>query len=138
MKKLLVTVAMIGLLGFAGIQLASAHGDYAQGGGYGYCGQNYEGGDNAKDNAAWEEFRTETNDIRRSIVVKRSELRALSNQDNPDAKRVAKLTGEVFDLQNDLDKKAAAKGITGRSNYGHGPGMMWGNGNRSGRHMMDW
>jgi hypothetical protein len=138
MKKLLMAVAVIGLLGFAGIQMASAHGGYGQGGGYGYCGQ-YDDEDNSKDNTAWEEFRTETNDIRRSIVVKRSELRALQNQDNPDAKRVAQLTGELFDLQNDLDKKAADKGITGRSNYGHGPGRMWGNGYRNdGRHMMDW
>ena len=137
MKKLLMAVAVIGLLGFAGIQMASAHGGYGQGGGYGYCGQ-YDDEDNAKTNTTLEEFRAETNDIRRSIVVKRSELRALSNQDNPDAKRVAQLTGEVFDLQNDLDKKAADKGITGRSNYGHGPSMMRGNGYRNGRHMMDW
>jgi hypothetical protein len=137
MKKLLVTVAMIGLLGFAGIQIASAHGGYAQGGGYGNCGQYYDG-DNTKDNVTWEEFRAETNDIRKSIVVKRSELRALLNQDNPDEKRVAQLTGEVFDLQTELDKKADTKGITGRSNYGHGSGMMWGNGHRNGRHMMDW
>ena len=137
MKQLLMAVAVVGLLGFAGVQMASAHGGYGQGGGYGYCGDNSDG-DDTKDNAAWEEFRTETNDIRRSIVVKRSELRALSNQDNPDAKRVAQLTGELFDLQNDLDKKAADKGITGRSNYGHGSGMMRGDGYRNGRHMMDW
>ncbi len=137
MKKLLIAVAMIGLLGFAGIQIASAHGGYAQGGGYGNCGQ-YDDGDNTKGNEAWEEFRAETNGIRKSIIVKRSELRALLNQDNPDEKRVAQLTGEVFDLETELNKKAADKGITGRPSYGHGPEMMRGKGHRNGRHMMDW
>ena len=137
MKKLLMAVAVVGLLGFASIQIASAHGGYGRGGGYGYCDQ-YSGADNTKDNATLEEFRAETNDIRKSIVVKRSELRALLNQDNPDEKRVAQLTGEVFDLETELNKKAADKGITDRSYYEHGPGMMWGSGHRNGRHMMDW
>jgi hypothetical protein len=60
------STSMIGLLGFAGIQMASAHGGYAQGGGYGDCRQYYDG-DNTKDNVTWEEFRAETNDIRKSI-----------------------------------------------------------------------
>jgi hypothetical protein len=137
MKKLLMAVALVGLIGFAGIQMASAHGGYSQGGGNGYCGD-YSDGDNTKDTAALEKFHSETTDIRKGIIVKRNELRALMNQDNPDEKRVAQLTGEVFDLENALNKKAADKGITGRSNYGHGPGMMRGNGYRNGRHMMDW
>ena len=138
MKKLLIAVSVVGLLGFAGLQIASGHGGYGHGGGYEYYGQDNESG-TTKDNSVVEKFNTETNDIRRSIIVKRSELRALLNQDNPDEKRVAQLTGEVFDLETDLDKKAADAGITGRSNYGHGPDMMRGNGYRnSGRHMMDW
>ena len=140
MKRLLIAVAMIGLLGFAGIQMASAHGGYAKGGDYGYCGE-YSDDENvkgSKDKATLEKFRSETTDIRKGIIVKRSELRALMSQDNPDEKRAAQLTGEIFDLENDLDKKAADIGITGRSNFGHGPGMMRGNGHRNGRHMMDW
>lgn len=137
MKKLLMVVALVGLTGFAGLQIASAHGGYGQGGGYGYCGQ-YGDDENTKGNADLEKFRSETKDVRKSIIVKRSELRALLNQDNPDEKRVAQLTGEVFDLETELEKKATDKGITGRSNYGHGPGMMRGNGYRDGRHMMDW
>lgn len=140
MKRLLIAVAMIGLLGFAGIQMASAHGGYAQGGGNGYCGD-YSDGENTKDNKGnevVEKFRSDTTDTRKSIIVKRSELRALMSQDNPDEKRVAQLTGEIFDLENELDKKATDAGITGRSNFGHGPGMMWGNGRGNGRHMMDW
>ena len=45
MKKLLVAVATVGLLGFAGIQIASAQGGYGRGGGYGYCDQ-YSGDGN--------------------------------------------------------------------------------------------
>lgn len=138
MKKLIIAVAVAGLLGFAGIQIASAHGGYVRDGGYGYCGEYYDG-DNRKDNATLEKFRSETNDIRKSIVVKKSELRALLRQDNPDEKRVAQLSGEVFDLETELNEKATDKGITGRSNYGHGTSMMRDNGHHwNGRHMMDW
>ena len=137
MKKLLMAVALVGLIGFAGIQMASAHGGYARGDNYGYCGQ-YSEGDDTKDDATLEKFRSETNEIRKSIVVKKSELSALLRQDNPDEKRVAQLSGEVFDLENELNKKAADKGITGRSSYGHGPSIMRGNGYGNGRHMMDW
>ncbi len=137
MKKLIIAVAAVGLLGFAGIQIASAHGGYARGNDYGYCGQYYDG-DNTKDDATLEKFRSETNDIRKGLVVKKSELTALLRQDNPNEKRVAQLSGEVFDLENELNRKAADKGITGRSSYGHGPSMMRDNGRWNGRHMMDW
>jgi hypothetical protein len=138
MKKLLMAVAVAGLLGFTGIQMASAHGGYGPGAGYGYCRPDLAG-DNSPDKATAEKFNTATQAIRRSIIVKRSELRALLNQTNPDEKRVAELTGEVFDLEVDLNEKAAEAGFTGRSPYAHGPGMMRGNGSRnSGRHMMDW
>lgn len=138
MKKLVMAVAVAGLLAFTGIQMASAHGGYAQADGYGYCGQNYSG-DTTSDNEAAAKFSADTYDIRKSITVKRSELGALLNQDNPDEKRVAQLTGEVFDLEADLSKQATSKGITGRSFYGHGPDMMRGNGYwNGGRHMMDW
>lgn len=129
MKKMIMTTALIGLIGFAGIQLASAH---SYGGGYGYCG-NYNGGYaalNDKDREAIEKFRSETSDIRKEIVVKRSELNALARQDNPDEKKVARLTGELYDLQEAFEKKA---GDTGYRGYG----MMHDGGYRGG-HMMDW
>jgi hypothetical protein len=44
--------------------------------------------------------------IRKQLAVKRSERRALMSQVNPDEKRVAALTGEIFDLRNLLDDKA--------------------------------
>jgi hypothetical protein len=138
MKKLILAVAVVGLLAFAGVRMVAAHGGYGQGPGFGFCGQYYDS-DNPKDDAAVKKFETETHDIRKSLAVKRNELRALLQQDNPDEKRVAKLTGEVFDLEADLDKKAAEAGLSGRASHGRGPGMMRGYGYRDGgRHMMDW
>ena len=59
-------------------------------------------------------------------------------QDNPDETKVAKLTGELYDLKTDLDKKAEAAEIDTPSAYEYGPGMMQGYGwGRSG-HMMGW
>jgi hypothetical protein len=59
-------------------------------------------------------------------------------QDNPDETKVAKLTGELYDLEIDLDKKAKAAEIDNPSAYEHGSGMMQGYGWGRGGHMMGW
>ena len=51
-------------------------------------------------------FLEETKKTRKQIAVKKSERRALMNRDNPDEKRVATLTGEIYDLKKLLDEKA--------------------------------
>lgn len=138
MKKLIIVVATVGLLGIAGMQIASANSGYWQSGNYGYCGQGY-GADQTKNNTIAETFNAETQDIRRGLTVKGSELRALLNNDNADAKRVAQLSGEIFDLEADLNKKAKDVGLTARSSYGLGPDMMRDNSYRNGgRNMMGW
>ena len=143
MKKIVTAAALLSVLTFAGIQTVSAHGGRYFGNnnyGPGYCG-NYDGdsqGLTEKDQAALEKFKDDTNAIRKEIVVKRSELNALMRKDNPDEIKVAKLTGELYDLETDLDKKAEAAEIDTRFADEHGPGMMrgycWGNG----RNMMGW
>ena len=50
-------------------------------------------------------FLEETKDTRKQLTVKRSERGALMSQDNPDEKKVAKLTGEIFNLKNLKDEK---------------------------------
>jgi hypothetical protein len=56
-------------------------------------------------------------------VVKRSELEALMRQDNPDEKKVAKLTGDLYDLQTAMSEKAEkAFGDSAGYKYGPGPG----------------
>jgi Spy/CpxP family protein refolding chaperone len=143
MKKLVTAAALLSLLTFTGIQTVSAHGGRYYGSnnyGPGYCGS-YDSdnqGLTEKDQAAFEKFKNDTSAIRKDIVVKRSELTALMRRDNPDETKVAKLTGEIYDLETDLDKKAEAAEIGNPSGSGHGPGMMQGYGwGRSG-HMMGW
>ena len=142
MKKTVTAAALIAALTFAGMQAASAHGGrYYSDSNYGpgYCGNYYNSrGFTEEDQAALDKFRDETKALRREIVVKRSELNALISQDNPDETKVAKLTGELYDLEADMDSKAEAAGIDDRFASGPGPGMMRGYGWGSGGHMMDW
>lgn len=139
MKKVLIAAALVGAIGFAGLQTASAHGDsYA--GWSGYCGDYTTNNRTLSEEDAqkFEAYRTETETIRKEIVVKGSELSALYRQDNPDEKKVARLTGELYDLKTTLGEKAESKGLTNNSTYEHGPGMMWGSGWNRGGHMMGW
>jgi zinc resistance-associated protein len=142
MKKTVTAAALIATMAFAGIQAASAHGGrYFNNNSYGpgYCGNYYNDsrGFSQGNQAALEKFRQETTDIRRKIVVKRSELDALMNRDNPDETKVAELSGQLYDLKADLERKAEAAGIDNRFAYEHGPGMMRGYG-WGGGHMMGW
>ena len=122
MKKYLAAAALIGAIGFAGATMATA--DSNNGYGYGNCGgprycDNWSYGD--KDDAKANTFFEETKELRKEIIVKRSELDALMRQDNPDEKKVAKLTGELFDLQNTMEEKAD-KAFEDRPRYGYGQG----------------
>ena len=143
MKKIVTAAALISVLTFAGIQSVSAHGGRYFGNnnyGGGYCG-NYDTGSQGlteKDQAALEKFKDDTRTIRKEIVVKRSELNALMRQDNPDETKVAKLTGDLYDLATDLDKKAETAEIDNPSVYDHGPGTMGTYDRGRGGHMMGW
>ena len=139
MKKLVTAAAIISVISLAGIQTASAHGgNYSNNNDY--CGS-YGTNDRTfteKDAEAIEKFQTETKSTRKEIVVKRSELNALLRNDNPDEKKVAKLTGELYDLESEFETKATETGIRGRYAYDHGPGMMSTYGRGRGGHMMGW
>ena len=139
MKKFVTAAAIIGVISLAGIQTASAHGgNYSNN--YDYCGS-YSTDDRTfteKDAEAIEKFRAETNSVRKEIVVKRSELNALFRNDNPDEKKVAKLTGDLYDLETELNAKAEKTGLRNRYSYDHGPGMMGTYGRGRGGHMMGW
>ena len=144
MKKIVTVLAILSLIGFASYKAASAHGGRYFGSnnyGPGYCGTyNSENrGYTEEDQAAFEKFRDDTKAIRKEIVVKRSELNALISKDNPDETKVAKLTGDLYDLKAELESKAEAAGIDNRYAYRHGPGMMGGHGWGYGHHhMMGW
>ncbi len=126
MKKYLVAAALIGAIGFTGMSMANARGNYGYGPGPGYgdCGggrscdkESYSVEDNEKASVFFEE----TKGLRKEIVVKRSELDALMRQENPDEKKVAKLTGDLYDLQTTMEEKVD-KAFEGRTGYGPGPG----------------
>ena len=140
MKKVIATAAILSIISLAGVQAASAHGGRNYSNNYDYCGSygTYDNAYTEKDTEAIEKFRTETNSIRKEIVVKRSELNALLRNDNPDEKKVAKLTGDLYDLETELEAKAEKTGVRGRYAYDHGPGMMGTYGRGYGRHMMGW
>ena len=139
MKKLITAAALIGAISLAGIQTASAHGGYNSNN-YDSCGS-YNTEDRTfteKDAEVIEKFRAETNSVRKEIVVKRSELNALLRNDNPDERKVAKLTGELYDLESEFEAKAEKTGVRNRYAYDHGPSMMGTYGSGRGRHMMGW
>jgi hypothetical protein len=129
MKKILTIAALIGAISLAGIQIVSAHGNYYN---------NNHGNFSEKDAETIEKFQAETNSARKEIVVKRSELNALLRNDNPDEKKVAKLTGDLYDLETELEAKAEETGARNRYAYDHGPGMMGTYGRGRGGHMMGW
>jgi len=154
MKKVLIATALVGIIGFTGIQMATADPGYGYGNGpcqdYSISRQ-YNNEDNFK---AREKFLEETTALRKEIVVKQSSYDALLLQDNPDEKKAAQLSGELFDLRTELQNKAAERGITGGFGFSGrgpgmmsggsgmmwgGPGMMWGNGGGGrGHHMRGW
>ena len=132
MKKYLVAAALIGAIGFSGMSMANARGygyGPGPGAGYGDCGGGRycdNGSYSEQDNEKASAFFEETKEARKEIVVKRSELDALMLQDNPDEKKVANLTGELYDLQTTMQEKAD-KAFEGRAGKGNGPGPGYGN-----------
>ena len=142
MKKVLTVAALLSALTLAGMQTASAHGGRYYNNNYGYGNSGPYDTEyrtpTDKDRVAIEKFRAETSSIRKEIVMKRSELQALYANDNPDAKKVAELTGELYDLETGLRKNAAATELDTPFAYRHGPGMMQGYGGGRGWHMMGW
>ena len=115
MKKVLIAAALIGVISFAGFSMVDAHGRHGFGPdkGYGVCddsgygrgySSNWSGSEQDREKAA--AFHEDTKEIRKQIAVKKSERRALMKQDNPDEKRVAQLTGEIFDLKEVMAEKA--------------------------------
>ena len=121
MKKYLVAAAFIGAMGFTGVSMANARGFYGSCYGGWYC-DIWPSSD--KDDEKASSFFEETKELRKEIVVKRSELDALMRQDNPDEKKAAELTGELFDLRSQMEEKAG-KAFAGAPRPGYGPGPGW-------------
>jgi zinc resistance-associated protein len=126
-KKIILAVVLVSAIGVAGLQSATAGpwgggphkwGGPACDGNCGIYGYQRSQQFDEKSHAA---FLTETVELRKSLAVKKAEKRALMLNDNPDPKKVAELTGEIFDLREQLQAKAQDKGIE-KPNFGRGPG----------------
>jgi len=118
-KKVVLGVALVSAIALVGLQSAGAGpwggGPGRWGGspnwqcdGSGYWGQRQL---DEKSVAARDTFLSETVDLRKTMATKRAEKKALMLNDNPDAKRIGELTGELFDLREQLHKKAQEKGL---------------------------
>lgn len=115
MKKALLVAGLVAGIGFIGLQQASAY----QGMGGGGMGM---GAGCPKGSAAYsqldaaikakvDKFHDETKELRKQMVMKHAEERAVMRADNPDSAKAAKLAGEIFDLQASIQSKAAAAGV---------------------------
>lgn len=131
MKKTLLITGLVVGMGFIGLQQASAYQGMG-GGGMGMGGGCPKGGAaysqlDAASKAKVDKFHDETKDLRKQMVMKHAEERAIMRADNPDSAKAAKLAGEIFDLQTSLQTKAAAAGVQELigcgSCQGAGPGM---------------
>lgn len=63
-------------------------------------------------------FLQDTKELRKNMMVKRAEMRALMQATNPDSERVSVLAGELFDLREQLRTQAREKGLPVRAFMG--------------------
>ncbi|MFA7382373.1 MAG: periplasmic heavy metal sensor [Desulfurivibrionaceae bacterium] len=128
MKKTLLAVVAVAAFGLAGYQLAEARpmgGGPGMGPGYTMMGGQGQGQVqmSEEDLKAREKFFDETTDLRKKMVSKKTELKAVMRGENPDEKKAARLSEELFDLRGQMHKKAQDAGLT-KSGFGcGGPGM---------------
>ncbi len=111
MKKQIIAIALISGLALAGT--ASANwGRGGMGGGMN-CGQ-LQGQFTQLDQATQDKIKQFFNDnqkLRKEMVMKRAEKRALMQSATPDPKMVAAVTGELFDLHTTMRANAVTAGV---------------------------
>ena len=119
MKKALAITALVSIIGLTGIYQASAYmgmgpGDMRSRGGCNGQAMGMHHATAQMDEATkvkFDAFFKDTQELRKSIVVKRAEKRALMLNDEPDAKKVGEVTGELFDLRTSMLAKAEEAGL---------------------------
>ncbi|MDG4476545.1 periplasmic heavy metal sensor [Thiovibrio frasassiensis] len=134
MKKTLLTVAAIATIGLAGYQFAEAQpmgAGAGMGPGVGMMAGQGQGQVQMSEEAlkAREKFFSETTELRKKMFSKRTELDAVLSGEKPDEKKAAKLSEELFDIRNEMHKKAQEAGLAGA---GFGPGLCGGPGGGQG------
>ena len=143
MKKTVLAVAAIAIIGLTGYQLAEAR---PGGGGPGMrpdcamMGGQGQGQGQMSEKAlkAKEKFFNETTELRKKMFSKKTELDAVLSGENPDEKQAARLSGALFDLRDQMHKKAQEAGLT-KAGFGcGGPGMGMGMGSGHQRRSCRW
>ena len=107
-KKMAMTAMLAGALILSGYQSALAHSsDHGE---YDHHGEMHRMVDEVNKEAV-EKFLAATMKERRLFAQKRAEMRAVMQAATPDAQLAGKISGEIFDLREDLLKKAKDNGI---------------------------
>lgn len=141
MKKTLLAVAAIATIGLAGFQLAEAQpwgGGPGMGHGCAMMAGPGQGQGQLSEEAlkVREKFFSETTDLRKKMFSKNTELDAVMSGKKPDEKKAAKLSEELFDLRDQMQKKAQDAGLAQAGCGCGGPGMGMGSGSQ--RHSCRW
>jgi zinc resistance-associated protein len=130
MKKNIAAIALV--LTLATVSLASARNGMGGGYGMGYNCPQMQGQMNQQLDQATQDkldaFFRANQELHKQMMMKQSERQAMMQSANPDPAAVAKISGELFDLQANLQDKAKAAGL---DIYLGGPGrggMMGGRG----------
>ncbi len=138
MKKQFIALALISGLTLAGT--ASANwGRAGMGGGCSSCPQSMGQFNPQVDQATQdkiEQFFADNQALRKEMMMKRAEKRAMMRSDNPDPKAVAKVTGELFDLRMTMRANAVKAGVDkylGPGRMGSGMACNGGSGSHHGK-----
>ncbi len=140
MKKKIAAIALV--LSLATVGIASARGGMGGGMGGGMnCPQMQGQMAQQLDKATQDKldaFQRDTQALRKQIVMKHAEMRAMMQSDNPNPAATSKISGELFDLQATMQDKAKAAGVAAYLGGGCGMGMGHGGmmGGQGGGHGM--
>jgi hypothetical protein len=124
-KKLTLAVILSGSVIIAGIGTAIAHQNANMNhGGYGMGATEYQLDE--KTIELQNKFQNETTELRKKMFSTHAEMRAVMSSATPDSKEAARLAAELFDIKEQLHKKAEELGLnTNRHGMmGFGGGMM--------------
>ncbi len=121
-----------GVISLAGIQTVTASPD--KGGGIPCPTMMGQNGQMSEDMVKIRDaFLQDSKELRKSMMVKRAQMRAMMQATNPDPEKVSVLAGEIFDLREQLREKAIKNGLPGHAFMGP---MSKGMGMRPGCNMM--
>ncbi|HIP82627.1 MAG TPA: hypothetical protein EYH19_03475 [Desulfocapsa sulfexigens] len=116
MKKVLAITALVSIIGLTGFYQASAYRGHGGMRGHNGCngqamGMQVPAQMDEATKTKFDVFFKDTQDLRKSIVVKSAQKRALMNSKEPNIEKVSELAGELFDLRVSMRAKAEAAGL---------------------------